>query len=117
MNKAFVVGNVGKIFPGNNFIKFSVATNSTWKDKDGQPQKKTEWHSIFVPGKYSESLTKVLKVGQRVAIDGSIQYDSQEKDGVKKYYTSIVANSVEIVDWNDGKESTTAAPSEDGIPF
>jgi single-strand DNA-binding protein len=103
MNKAIIIGNVGTISTGNGHIKFSIATTDKWKDKSsGEQKEKTEWHNIFVPGKYSETLTKILKVGQRVAVEGAIQYSSYEKDGQKMYSTSIVSQNVEIVNW--GKE-------------
>ena len=114
MNKAIIIGNVGKVVNGDNYTRFSVATTDRWKDKDGNQKEKTEWHTIFVPGKYSETLNKILKVGQRVAVEGALQYSSFEKDGQKQYSTSIVSSNVEIVNW--GSEASTQTSSEE-IPF
>lgn len=102
LNKATIIGNLTrdpelKALPsGQNVASFSVATNRTWKDKDGQKQEDVEYHNIVVFGKTAENVARYMKKGSQILIEGRIQTRSWEKDGEKKYRTEIVAESVQF---------------------
>lgn len=101
INKAIIIGNLGAD-PELRYTQsetavcnFSVATTDRYTDKDGERQESTEWHRIVVWGKQAESCEKYLSKGKKVYIEGKIQHRSYEdKEGVTKYVTEIVANNV-----------------------
>jgi single-strand DNA-binding protein len=58
---------------GRPFTRLSVATTDRWKDKSGEPQERTEWHTVFCWGKRAEAAARLLKKGSHVLIDGSLR--------------------------------------------
>jgi single-strand DNA-binding protein len=100
MNKVMLVGNLGgdpelKYTPnGNAVANFSLATNDGYGDNE-----KTNWHRVVVWNKPAESASKYLAKGSKVAIAGRIEYRSyDDKEGVKRYVTEIIADNVEFLD-------------------
>ena len=112
VNKVTLIGNLGKdpeSFGKDNLVtKFSLATSEHYKG-----EKKTSWHNIICFGKTGEVALQYLKKGSKVYIDGRIQYDKWEKDGVTRYSTSIIVNSLQFL---DAKGSTGNAGQPDGKP-
>lgn len=102
VNKAFLIGSVGEdpkttIFPENNQVTtFSLATNSTYKDKEGNKQTKTEWHRIEVWNAKSKFAAEFIKKGTLLYVEGSICYDKSEKDGKTTYWTKIKAEEITL---------------------
>ena len=99
VNKAIILGNVGndpeiKTFDnGNKVANFSIATSEKWKNKEGEQQEQTEWHSVAVFGKLADIVEKYVKKGQQLYIEGKIKTRSwDDSDGNKKYMTEIVLN-------------------------
>jgi single-strand DNA-binding protein len=107
-NSVQLIGRLGtepetKTFGDNKtMVKFSFATSSYYKDKDGERVEETQWHNIVAWGGTATIAEKYLKKGQEIAISGKITYRSwDDKDGNKKYFTEIVAN--EFVMFNNKK--------------
>lgn len=101
VNKVIVLGNLGakpelKYLPsGQPVCEMRVATTETYKDRNDQPQDRTEWHRIVVWGKTGENCAKFLDKGRQVYVEGRLQTRSwDDKEGKKQYMTEIVANSV-----------------------
>lgn len=104
MNRAILIGQLGAdpelrfTQGGQAILKLRVATDETWKDKDGQKQTRTDWHRVVVWGKRAEALNAFLSKGRTVGIDGRIRYQSYDaKDGTKRYSTEIVADDVVLL--------------------
>lgn len=125
VNKAILVGNLGrdpelKYMPnGDAVCNFSIATTDSWKDRDGNPQDKTEWHNIVAFRKLAEICGEYLKKGKQVYIEGKIQTRSwEDKDGVKKYTTEIVANQMQMLGRRDEaiEDSYSPPPSAPSEP-
>src|ERR1700691_3863533 len=105
VNKAILVGRLGKdpetryTSAGQAVCTFSLATDETYKDRNGERQKRTEWHRITLWGKLAEIAQKYLKKGQLVFIEGRIQ--SRQWDdkttGQKRNATDIVANEMRML--------------------
>ena len=77
---------------------FSIATDETYKDKNGERQKRTEWHKIVVWGKQAEIAQQYLKKGSLVFIEGRIQSrEWQDKEGQKRTSFEIVANNFRML--------------------
>ncbi|MEK7641921.1 MAG: single-stranded DNA-binding protein [Patescibacteria group bacterium] len=102
LNKAFIIGNLTrdpelKALPsGTKVCSFSVATNRTFKDKDGNRQDATEFHNISAFARTGELVAQYLKKGSQVYVEGRLQTRSWESNGEKKYRTEIIAETVQF---------------------
>lgn len=103
VNKVILLGNCGRdpevrYMPnGEAVCNFSIATTDRWKDKSGQQQEKTEWHNIVMYRRLAEIAGEYLKKGRPVYIDGRLQTRKWEKDGVTRYSTEIIADSMQLL--------------------
>lgn len=109
LNKAMIIGNLTrdpeiKVTPqGQNVANFAVATNLRWNDASGQRQEKVEYHNIVVWRKLAETCAQYLRKGSKVYIEGRLQTrDWEGQDGVKRYRTEIVADSMIMLDSRGG---------------
>ncbi len=127
LNKAFIVGNLTrdpelKALPsGSKVCSFSLATNRSWKDKEGAKQESVEYHNIVVFGNATEACGTYLKKGQSACVEGRIQTRSWDTtEGEKKYRTEIVADSVQFGPKAGTKPEAEAEPAKpkfnDGRP-
>ncbi len=95
VNKVILVGNLGsdpdlKYTAGGTAVcKMRIATTDSYKDRDGNKQSKTEWHSVTAWRKLAEICAQYLHKGSQVYIEGKLQNDQWEQDGVKRYGYSI----------------------------
>ena len=101
VNKAIVLGNLGQdpdvrsTSSGQMVANFSLATNRSWTDRNGQRQEQTEWHKIVAWAKLAEIIEQYLKKGDQVYIEGRLQTRSwEDKSGEKRYTTEIVAQEM-----------------------
>ena len=96
---------------GDAVASFSIAVGSSWKDKAGEKQERTEWVNITAWGKLGEICGEYLNKGQQVFIQGKIKTDKYEKDGVTRYSTKIVAETMQMLggkSQGDGEQSEPA---------
>jgi single-strand DNA-binding protein len=131
LNKAFVIGNLTrdpelKALPsGSKVCNLAVATNRSYKDKEGSKVDTTEYHNIVAFGKLGELAGQYLKKGQSVFVEGRLQtraWDGQ--DGQKRYRTEIIADNIQFGakplggssyagSKSDGKTEEQPAPASD----
>ncbi|GAB1404493.1 MAG: single-stranded DNA-binding protein [Lentimicrobiaceae bacterium] len=103
VNKVILVGNLGKdpeIVNFDNGVKkasFSLATNDSYKNRDGQEVDRTEWHNIVMWRGLADVAEKYLKKGSQIYMEGSIRTRSYEKDGQKRYVTEIECNELTML--------------------
>jgi single-strand DNA-binding protein len=124
VNKVILIGNLGRdpetryLPDGGAITNISIATTESWKDKSGEKQEKTEWHRIAFFGKLAEIAGEYLKKGAKVYIEGRLQTRKwQDKDGVDKYTTEIVAGQMVMLDGRrDGGGEREAAPRQESRP-
>jgi single-strand DNA-binding protein len=117
VNKVILVGRLGRdpetrfTSGGQAVANFSVATDESYKDRNGERQKRTEWHKIVVWGKQAEIAQQYLKKGSLVFIDGRIQSrEWQDKEGQKRTSFEIVATSFRMLGGRgDGMAASAAA--------
>ena len=125
VNKVILIGRVGKdaevkyTASGNPVCRFSVATNETWKDKAGNPQEHTEWHSIVAFGRLGEVCGEYLTKGRLCYVEGSIRSGKwEDREGNERKSYDIVARYMRMLspsaNGNGTKptESKPAQPSE-----
>ena len=108
MNKAILIGNVGKepeirkTQSGISVANFSLATSKKIKGED-----KTEWHRIVAWDKLAEIIEKYVHKGDKLMIEGEIETRDYEKDGQKVYTTEIRAWNMEMLGGKpEGNQST-----------
>jgi len=118
LNKAFVIGRLtrdpeSRTTPnGQRVTSISVATNRVFKDKEGNRQEQVEFHNIVIWGRLAEIASQYLVKGQEVMIEGRIQTRSWDgQDGVKKYRTEIVAESLQLGSKPGGKSAEGFVPA------
>jgi single-strand DNA-binding protein len=109
VNKAILIGRLGAdpelkyAGNGNAILRLRMATSETWKDKGGEKQERTEWHTVTMFGTRAEALSKHLGKGQMIYIEGRIQTRQwEDKDGGKRYSTEIVANDLQFLGGGKG---------------
>jgi single-strand DNA-binding protein len=134
VNKAILIGRLGKdpevryTPDGTMVTNFNLATDEQWKDKAGEKVQKTEWHRIVTFGKLAEICGNYLVKGKLVFIEGRIQTRSwEDKDGVKRFTTEIVANDMKMLDSKGQTKADGSYPDavnagagngpEDDVPF
>lgn len=120
LNKVFLYGNLTrdpelKALPsGQQLVSFGLATNRTYKDKNGQKQEAVEFHNIVAFGRPAEVLAQYMKKGRPLFVEGRIQTRSWESDGQKKYRTEIVVDNFQFgADGGPSRGSGSAARNEE----
>ena len=116
LNKATIYGNLTrdpelKSLPsGSAVANFGVATNRTWKDKDGSKKEQTEFHNVVAFGRTAEVIQQYIKKGDAIYVEGRIQTRSWEgkEDGKKQYRTEIVCETFQFGPSRRGGDQTRA---------
>lgn len=113
INKVILVGNLGAdpelkyTASGTQMCKFTLATDESYRDRDGNKVEKTQWHKIIVWAKLAEICGQYLGKGKQVYIEGSIEYRSWDKDdGTKGYMTEINAREVVFMSGGNGQQNS-----------
>lgn len=104
-NQVQLIGNIGQapklIETGEltSIATFSMATNDTFKDQDGNKQKRTDWHNIVCFSKLANLVSEYTKAGSKILVNGKIQTRQYtNKEGINKYITEIIATDVMFLD-------------------
>jgi single-strand DNA-binding protein len=104
VNKVILVGRLGKdpetryTSGGQAVCHFSMATDESYKDRNGERQKRTEWHRITVWGKQAEIAQQYLKKGAQIYLEGSIRSGEwTDKEGQKKTSYEINATNFRML--------------------
>lgn len=113
INKVILIGNLGsdpevKYLDGDRAVaNFSLATNETYNDRDGNRVTQTEWHRIEMWDSLAKVAEKYLTKGRQVYIEGKIKTDKwQDQNGVDKYTTRIRANVLQMLGNRDDREDS-----------
>ncbi|HEX9106993.1 MAG TPA: single-stranded DNA-binding protein [Longimicrobiales bacterium] len=101
LNKVMLIGNVGsepevRTTPsGLKVAKVSLATNRKFNDRSGQQQEKTEWHRLTFWDKLAELVEQYVHKGDRLYVDGRLEYSQTEDDkGNVRYWTDVVVQDM-----------------------
>ncbi|MFD2100548.1 single-stranded DNA-binding protein [Flagellimonas iocasae] len=100
-NKVQLIGNLGNdpemitMENGSKLAKFSIATNETYKNAEGEKVTDTQWHNVVAWGKLAEIAENYLAKGKEVMIEGKLMTRSYEtKEGDKRYITEVKCNEM-----------------------
>jgi single-strand DNA-binding protein len=110
LNRVQLIGRLGKdpegkFTPtGKKVAHFSVAISNHWKSKEGEAREYTEWVNVEAWGRLGEICQEYLKKGSLVFIEGRLKTDKYEDKGEMKYYTKVVALSMQMLDRKPSEE-------------
>ena len=80
---------------GTKLAKFSLATNDSYTNTDGEKVDETEWHNVIAWNKTAELVEKYLDKGKEIALEGKLTTRSWEDEkGNRKYITEVVCNEI-----------------------
>ncbi len=121
INKVILIGNLGSdpevrtLESGVKVANFNIATNETFKNKNGAKQERTEWHRIVLWRNLAEIAETYLKKGDRIYIEGRIRTRQwEDKDGVKKYTTEVYGDNMVMLGTkaHDASQDQSSPPDE-----
>ena len=121
VNRVTILGNLGqdptvRYSPdGAAVTNISIATTSSWKDKNsGEKREETEWHRVVFYGRLAEIAGEYLKKGKPVYVEGRLKTRKwQNKEGVDQYTTEVIAESMQLL---GGRDESQAAPAQQQRP-
>ena len=127
VNKVILVGHLGgdpesRFTPGGTAVAtFSVATNESRKNSEGNWEDHTEWHRCVLFGKQAEFAGEYVKKGQMVYVEGRLQTRSwEDKEGMKRYSTEVVGNAFTTLgrrNADSGGSQPSPPSNDDDLPF
>ena len=120
LNRVQLMGRLGKdpegkFTPtGKKVTHFSLAVSNRWKSNTGEMKEYTEWVNIEAWGRLGEVCQEYLKKGSLVYIEGRLKTDKYEDKGETKYYTKVVALSMQMLDRKPTEEPVMTVEEEEG---
>ncbi len=123
LNRVTFIGNLGRdpeirrLDSGVTVAKFSIATNESYRDKNSSEWiTQTEWHDIVMWRHLAERAEKQLKKGNMIYVEGKLTHRKyQDKDGVDRYVTEVVANTFRLLEKRERNDAAFPT-SEPGAP-
>ncbi|HMP28173.1 MAG TPA: single-stranded DNA-binding protein [Saprospiraceae bacterium] len=104
-NKVVLIGNLGKdpeirhLENGNTVARLTLATNESYKDKDGNWQNLTEWHNVVAWRTLADNAERNMKKGSMVFVEGKLKTRGyKDQNGVEKFMTEIEALTLRSLD-------------------
>lgn len=123
INKVTLIGNLGRdpevrrLENGAAVARLAVATNESYKDKAGEWQTVTEWHTVICWRNLAERAENQLKKGSLVYIEGKLTTRKwQDKDGNDRYNTEVVANTFRSMERRESSGTGGGFPSAENEP-
>jgi single-strand DNA-binding protein len=122
INRVILVGHLTRDAestsgPSTTLTRMRLATNTMWRDADGNRQESAEFHSVVAFGKLGEICASYCLKGRRVYIEGRLRTrEFDGSDGLRRYSTEIVAETMKLLDRpRTGDESAAAVdPGQEG---
>jgi single-strand DNA-binding protein len=111
LNRVQLIGNLGKdpdthtTPTGKKVAHFSMAVSQRWKSAEGESKEATEWVNVEAWGRLGEVCQQYLHKGSLIFLEGRLKTDKfEDKGGETKYYTKVVALSMQMLDRKAGEE-------------
>ena len=118
LNRVQLIGYLGKD-PESNYTptgkrvaQFSVAISNRWKSREGDAKEYTEWVNIEAWGRLGEICQEYLKKGSLIFVEGRLKTDRYEEKGENRYFTKVVALSLQFLDRKPAEEPVMAVEEE-----
>ncbi|MCF7936845.1 MAG: single-stranded DNA-binding protein [Synergistales bacterium] len=119
-NKAILVGNLARdpemryTASKTPVARLVVAVNRTWKGRDGELQEEVSFIPVTVFGSQAENCERYLSKGRPVLVEGRIRVSSYEKEGQKRTFTEVVAQTIQFLGGGGRREDSDSAYSGEG---
>jgi single-strand DNA-binding protein len=101
LNKVILIGNIGRdpdlrqTEKGSAISSFSLATNTTWVDRDGVRSERTEWHNIVAWNRLAEICNQIIRKGDQIYIEGRLRTRSWSDEGGEHHHkTEVIAEQM-----------------------
>lgn len=124
LNKVMLIGHLGSdpevrtTTNGTKVATLSIATARQWTSTNGEKQEKTEWHRCVAwdgkKGGLASVCEQYVKKGDRIYVEGQIEYREYEKDGVKKYTTEINVRELVMLGGKPSAKPESGGNADDG---
>ena len=104
LNRVQLIGRLGRdpetrfIPTGRKVCTFSLAVNRRWKSKEGETREATDWFNVEAWGRLGEICQDYLNKGSLVYVEGRLQTDRYEHEGETRYFTKVIAGTMQILD-------------------
>ncbi|MBP6184846.1 MAG: single-stranded DNA-binding protein [Saprospiraceae bacterium] len=124
VNRVQLIGNLGMdpelktVGQGNNLVKFTLATNEYFLNKEREKVTETTWHNLIAWGPLAERLAAILQKGMEVAVSGKIRNRSyDDKEGTRKYISEVVVDDFYRITRGQKSESLQVVEEPAKLPF
>ena len=110
LNRVQLIGYLGRdpeskfTTTGKRVTDFPIAVTNRWKSESGEPHEHTEWVNIEAWGRLAETCHEYLGKGSLVYIEGRMKTDRYEDEGETRYFTKVVARTVQFLSENRDDE-------------
>jgi single-strand DNA-binding protein len=127
LNKVFLIGNLTKepevktTTTGKQVASFTIATNKSYKGKDGNKIESAEYHSIIAWGNLAGIIQNYVHKGDKIFIEGELQTRSwDDQQGNKKFKTEVIMTNLQMLGGRKGgeqKEEVQTMKVEDNTEY
>ena len=104
VNKVILIGALGRdpeirnLPSGEVVANISLATNSKYKNRNGEMVEETEWHRVTFFGRLAEIAGQYLKKGGSIYVEGRLKTEKYtDKNGVEKYQTKVIVGELKML--------------------
>ena len=123
LNKVFLIGRLTRdpelrFMPnGEAVCNFGLATSEKWKNKNGEPTEKTEFHNVIMYRRLAEIAGQYLKKGSQVYLEGKIQSRKYtDKNGVERTAYEIVCHEMKMLGGNEAHMKPAPSANQEPPP-
>lgn len=116
--KVILIGNVGAdptvktLESGVKTASIRLATTEKFTDKQNNPITHTEWHNVVLWRGLADVADRYVRKGSQVFVEGRIRTrEWTDKDGVKRYATDIIADTMKLLGGKPQTQQTQDAPA------
>ena len=117
VNRVILVGNLTRdaesIAARSPMTRMRLATNSIWRDANGNRQEQAEYHTVISFGRLAEICAAYCVKGRRVFVEGRLRHRDYEVDGVRKFVTEVVADIMQLLDRHEHGERDHQGDAEE----
>ena len=121
LNRVQLIGRLGKdpearfTTKGTKNVSFSLAVDHRWRGADGVEKHETDWFNCETWRKQADYCEKYAHKGQLVYLEGRIKTEKYESQGETRYYTKVVVNKIELLEWRGEEKEPLESEENSGI--
>lgn len=119
LNRVELIGRLGRdpetryTPTGRKVCQFSLAVDRRWRSAEGELRDATDWFNVEAWGRLGEICQEYLSKGQLVYLEGRLQTDRYEQGGDVKYFTKVIARSMQMLERKAGEDEVVVPPLEE----